>query len=145
MRLLIIILFISCSSPTPLSTKKVNLAIFDKVINSNSYGGMTQDTINIISISPKGEFPISRIRRFHRRYDFKVKLTFNQDCYQLGDTCLSLRTYQGISNKEIYRLRSKDEVIERNYFISFIKTAEGWAPYDLSKNVEKDRKPSSKN
>jgi hypothetical protein len=129
-KLLILLFILGCTSPAKLSEKSIHEALYYKVAILNSYGGALQNTMNILEIKSLGEFPISRISRIHRRYDFSVKIKFNQDCYQLGSTCLKYQTYATVNNPRFYVKRSKGEIIQRIYFISFLKTKTGWKVMD---------------
>ncbi|OUR95856.1 hypothetical protein A9Q84_15265 [Halobacteriovorax marinus] len=128
--LIIILTFVSCTGGEPRYPRSIEKIIANKVMQNNSYDGVLQNSIKVIGIQSLGEFPISRIRRFHRRYDFSVQLRFTQECYQLGDTCISKKIYQESSAKRFYTLRKRNEVIKRDVYISFLKTKVGWVLAD---------------
>lgn len=130
MKYLLILLLVSCSGAGPVISGSIGDVVKSKVHQSNSYDGVLQKSINVIHIEPKGEFPISRIRRMHRRYDFSVSLRFNQDCYELGDTCVGMDTYKNIEGKKFYTFRKRNSVIKKNVFISYLKTKRGWVLAD---------------
>jgi ubiquitin C-terminal hydrolase len=140
--LLTLFTLIGCSSPAELTDKDIHQALYFKVANQNSYGGQLQDSMSIIDIKRLGEFGLTRIKRFHRRYDFDVTLRFNQNCYQLGNTCLSQKVFNTINNPSVYTKRKKNDTIKKKYFISFIKTKKGWNVVD--DNIKYPSKPTLK-
>lgn len=130
---------ISCSSPAELSESDINQALYYKVANLNSFGSELQDTMSIVKIKRLGEFGLTRIKRFHRRYDFEVQIRFNQKCYQLGHVCLKQRVFNTVNNPDVFVKRDKNETVTQNYFISFVKTKEGWKVVD--ENIQWPKKP----
>lgn len=148
MKLGFIFLFLlmsSCSVSGPTLPLNYSQLIRNKVNQDNSYEGQRQFSIKVVKVVPLGEFPISRINRFHRRLDFKVYYKYTKDCYLLGSTCVTRNNSSLVKNLNFFEYKKRNSQDSFITHLSYLRKDNKWTLYDnIFTRTSKDRLPASR-